>query len=109
MGGVEFTSTDLMGMDGGVKYTGSPIEKRNAPRQSYTGHEKLEYTAGESSFKLVEEVADPTFWQSMGDAAGEAVLTAGIGAGIKAIATPKERKSRRGPDVTGFSNIKFGK
>ena len=46
----------------------------------------------------------------IGSSIASSAISAIIGAGVNAIARPKkEKKSRRGPDVSGFSQLKFGR
>tara|TARA_R110000824_G_scaffold221827_1_gene408982 strand:+ start:211 stop:792 length:582 start_codon:yes stop_codon:yes gene_type:complete len=46
----------------------------------------------------------------IGSAVATSAIESLIGAGINAMTSPKkEKKSRRGPDVSGFSQLKFGR
>lgn len=53
------------------------------------------------------------YWKGMAEEAGVALVKAGIQTGATALsgalANKKKKSGRKGPDASGFSNIKFGR
>ena len=49
------------------------------------------------------------FFEGLAGQAGFALLEAGLQIGATALTTPRRKPGRKGPDVSGFSNIQFGR
>ena len=134
---VDIESTDLMSgegfsIEGAAPPTPFPAKKHSPMKEDKMpslGLEKLDVPVQEGPNKVHHnftpsspKVSKPKLGEKLGNAGskilnsdiGGAVATSAvnalIGAGINAITKPKkEKKSRRGPDVSGFSRLKFGR
>jgi len=94
------------------------------PREKAVSSKKVEYA--NNTLKVDEKKVDKTVkdnkkkarkdnikksWKSAKSQIGEQLITQGIGAGIQALLTPKEKQQqeRGNPNLSGFSQMRFGR
>ena len=70
---------------------------------------KAEKKVASDKEKADKKTARGEFWRDLAGEAGKALVIAGIQAGATALSRGKSRPSRRGPDVSGFSSIQYGR
>tara|TARA_R110001583_G_scaffold177546_1_gene332777 strand:+ start:1290 stop:1640 length:351 start_codon:yes stop_codon:yes gene_type:complete len=67
------------------------------------------YEEVSSEIKSEKKADRGEFFEGLAGQAGKALLEAGVQVGVNALLTPKNNATRKGPDVSGFSGIQFGR
>lgn len=90
-----------------------PSEKpKDTSKNIKTGEEvevKVDANLVDRQEKSARAAERGEFFKGLAGDAGKALLEAGVQVGVNALLTPKNKSTRKGPDVSGFSGIQFGR